>query len=402
MKKTLLLLACLSIAIISNAQLSVSSNGKVKIGSNPNSSGALLQVGNPYYNSSNVGIICSPTTMSGKNNIGIAGCISTHSNFSNDKNYGVLGVVDSVNVSHGRNYGVCGMIGPIGQNVYGGAGVYATNYTYYFASPTNIQGSYAAYFNGPVNIRGNFTSSNIFIPTDSRLNENVVSLNNSRDGGSNTLNNILGMNVIEYNVKSRLIEEMSEVSNQDNDEEMRNTYESLKKEEAKMCSRRHYGIDAEELQNIYPDLVLVGQDGYLSVNYVELVPLLIRSIQELKAEVDELKGENDAMKARSTALEDNETTGIGDATSIPAAASLAQNTPNPFSERTTIRFTLPENVQNSYICIFNMNGKLQKKIPVNSSMDSIIISSYELSPGMYLYSLIIGGQELDTKKMIIS
>ena len=168
MKKTLLLLACLSIAIISNAQLSVSSNGKVKIGSNPNSSGALLQVGNPYYNSSNVGIICSPTTMSGKNNIGIAGCISTHSNFSNDKNYGVLGVVDSVNVSHGRNYGVCGMIGPIGQNVYGGAGVYATNYTYYFASPTNIQGSYAAYFNGPVNIRGNFTSSNIFIPTDSR------------------------------------------------------------------------------------------------------------------------------------------------------------------------------------------------------------------------------------------
>ena len=132
------------------------------------------------------------------------------------------------------------------------------------------------------------------------------------------------------------------------------------------------------------------------------MPLLIRSIQELKAEVDELKGENDAMKARSTALEDNETTGIGDATSIPAAASLAQNTPNPFSERTTIRFTLPENVQNSYICIFNMNGKLQKKIPVNSSMDSIIISSYELSPGMYLYSLIIGGQEIDTKKMIIS
>ena len=75
------------------------------------------------------------------------------------------------------------------------------------------------------------------------------------------------MNVIEYNVKSRLIEEMSEVSNQDNDEEMRNTYESLKKEEAKMCSRRHYGIDAEELQNIYPDLVLVGQDGYGNPKY---------------------------------------------------------------------------------------------------------------------------------------
>jgi hypothetical protein len=36
-------------------------------------------------------------------------------------------------------------------------------------------------------------------------------------------------------------------------------------------------------------LVSEGQDGYLSVNYIELVPVLIRCIQELKQEVDELK-----------------------------------------------------------------------------------------------------------------
>lgn len=56
-----------------------------------------------------------------------------------------------------------------------------------------------------------------------------------------------------------------------------------------MTSRRHFGVDAGELQKVYPGLVLEGQDGYFSVNYLEMVPLVIRSIQELKQELDELK-----------------------------------------------------------------------------------------------------------------
>lgn len=55
-----------------------------------------------------------------------------------------------------------------------------------------------------------------------------------------------------------------------------------------MTSKRHFGVDTKELQNIYTDLELEGQDGYLSVNYLEMVPLIIRSIQELKQELDEL------------------------------------------------------------------------------------------------------------------
>ena len=35
-------------------------------------------------------------------------------------------------------------------------------------------------------------------------------------------------------------------------------------------------------------LVLEGEDGSLSVNYLEMIPLVIRSIQELKQEIDEL------------------------------------------------------------------------------------------------------------------
>ena len=104
-----------------------------------------------------------------------------------------------------------------------------------------------------------------------------------------TLENLMNMNVIEYNLKGRQFEEIPDDADPEKAEELRKKPEFLKKEEQKMASRRHFGVDARELQKVYPDLVLEGQDGYLSVNYLEMVPLVIRSIQELKEEIDGLK-----------------------------------------------------------------------------------------------------------------
>jgi len=58
-----------------------------------------------------------------------------------------------------------------------------------------------------------------------------------------------------------------------------------------LSSKSHYGLSAQELQTVYPDLVTEGQDGYLAVNNVELIPILIQSIQDLKRELDELRNE---------------------------------------------------------------------------------------------------------------
>jgi hypothetical protein len=88
---------------------------------------------------------------------------------------------------------------------------------------------------------------------------------------------------------------------------------------------------------------------------------------------------------------------------VPARnAVLYQNTPNPFTVQTEIRFSLPENAKNAYIYIFDINGRMQKQIPVDPSMQSVTINGYELQAGIYLYSLVVGGQEIDTKRMILS
>ena len=79
-----------------------------------------------------------------------------------------------------------------------------------------------------------------------------------------------------------------------------------------------------------------------------------------------------------------------------------QNTPNPFREKTVIRFKLSDDAKDASICIFDMSGKLLKKLPVSKGMESVSVNGYELGEGMFLYSLVVNGREIDTKRMILS
>ena len=56
---------------------------------------------------------------------------------------------------------------------------------------------------------------------------------------------------------------------------------------------RSYGVMAHELQEVLPDAVSGDKDAeeMQGVDYSKIVPLLVKSIQELKAEVDKLKQE---------------------------------------------------------------------------------------------------------------
>jgi Concanavalin A-like lectin/glucanases superfamily/Chaperone of endosialidase len=49
------------------------------------------------------------------------------------------------------------------------------------------------------------------------------------------------------------------------------------------AGERQIGVIAQEVQAVYPELVMEGSDGYLSVNYPKLTTVLLQSIKELKA-----------------------------------------------------------------------------------------------------------------------
>ncbi|MBI2272114.1 MAG: tail fiber domain-containing protein [Bacteroidetes bacterium] len=82
---------------------------------------------------------------------------------------------------------------------------------------------------------------------------------------------------------------------------------------------------------------------------------------------------------------------------------LFQNIPNPFSRQTNIQYFIPTKTQNATIMVFDLQGKLIKTITVtNFGNGSVTISGNELSAGMFVYSLIIDGKEIDTKRMILT
>lgn len=394
MRKVYFFTILLSIMAMSvSGQLIVKPSGKVGIQTTLTNLNAKLTVGNGTNdNTASVGLLSAPTVQN-MTNIGVEGVVMANSSYTSDKNYGVLGVV-GLNSSHGRNYGASGVIS-LPNSYYGGTGVFGATSLVSISNPIDIQGIYAGYFAGPVNATGGITAPGMYTSADSRLSENIVSLGDRDVSGRETLENVLNMNVVEYNLKSRLNEVIPDDFDPEKAEYLKGSYQYLKKEDEEMVSRRHFGVDAEELQKLYPGLVLEGQDGYLCVNYSELVPLLIRSIQALKQELDALKGAGGSAKRVSQA------TDLQSATANSGNV-LYQNSPNPFKEQTVIRFSLADDARDAAVCIFDMTGKTLKKIPVSVGMESVQVKGYELGDGIFLYSLVVNGQEIDTKRMILS
>ena len=155
--------------------------------------------------------------------------------------------------------GVAGM-----ANYYQGIGVYGAigNGGDMQLPTTSMGGTYAGYFDGTVGVNGTLFATGISIPSDLRQSENTRNLEVS------LADNIQLLNPVSYTLK----------------QDTAWKYDV----DAKELQGVHYGLIAQEVQKIYPELVYERGDK-LSINYIELIPLLIMKVQELSAEVEKLK-----------------------------------------------------------------------------------------------------------------
>ena len=380
MKRKVLSLLLVAVPLAIFAQLKVDSDGKVYVAEN-SFSNAKLTIGDMYYYGLNYSNLNSRMTRS-----------------TGSYAYGIYSMVDPASSASGTGVGIYGTSFKWGTNIgvqgnvnstYYGAGVYGSVGG---SIPSTLASNrYAGYFNGATYVNGTLTATSVVNLSDIRLKENVQSLSKGGSSGS-TLENVLNMNVIKYNFKQKVVDESE--FNEPDKERLAKEIAAAEERNKITASQIHFGLSAQELQEIYPELVVEGQDGNFGINYNELVPILIRSIQELKQELDAVKGSGDA-KTRSAYDEE-------DYKVVSTQNVLYQNNPNPFKEQTTIRFRLADDVQNASICIFDMSGKMLKKFPISSGMESVSVAGYELGEGMFLYALIVNGQVIDTKKMLIT
>lgn len=51
----------------------------------------------------------------------------------------------------------------------------------------------------------------------------------------------------------------------------------------------HYGVLAQDVEKVFPELVQDNMSGYKTVNYQELLPLMLAKIKNMQLQIDELK-----------------------------------------------------------------------------------------------------------------
>ena len=319
-----------------------------------------------------VGARIFANALQNRRNIGVQSTVNMSSSWTYAKTYGLL--ASAGGASYGYNFGVCTSLNGTGS----GAGIYASSGLY----PDGIQiyGQYAGYFNGNVDVVGTLTATTVTQTSDYRLKENIRQL---EDGN---LSKLMDMNVVKYRFKNYEVNVGDTVSV---------PHYAFDKDNHLLKSD-HYGLIAQELKEIYPELVVEGADGYLSINYMEIIPLLIKSVQELKSELDAINDNPSHAPIRTSG-----TTQVQNQLAIQA--SLFQNNPNPFTENTTVRCIIPTGISKAVLYLYDMNGRQIDSMPITERGDvSLTIEGSSLEAGIYLYSLITDGTVVDTKRLILT
>lgn len=81
---------------------------------------------------------------------------------------------------------------------------------------------------------------------------------------------------------------------------------------------------------------------------------------------------------------------------------LGDNQPNPFNNQTNIPLSIKEDALSAQLYIYDMYGKEVKMINIQERNSTVLnINCADLPDGIYLYSLLVDGKKVDSKKMVI-
>ncbi len=214
-------------------------------------------------------------------------------------------------------------------------------------------------------------------------------------------------------------------------EEDNKFYEQQLVDAEKNVKRISYGLLAQDAQAAaqktgYGDFSGIVKPeengGKYALRYAEFVVPLIGAVQEqqdilkkqedkiskLESDNQSIKKENEELKARLSRLEEAMNQIVAGKLERNSqklnvsGAILEQNVPNPFQNVTTIVYYIPENSLSAQIIIQNELGQTIKQSKIqNFGKGELSIQTDGLMSGNYTYSLMVNGQLIVTKKMVL-
>lgn len=158
---------------------------------------------------------------------------------------------------------------------------------------------------------------------------------------------------------------------------------------------KHIGFSAQEIQKVFPEIVHTDKDGYLGVDYIALIPVLVESIKEQQGIIAGQQQEIEELKALVKNM-------LQKPVEAPAN-QLFQNSPNPFHQNTTIQYQIGQDTRSAVIYIYDMQGNPVKEIEITEKgQGSVTLEANKLKKGMYIYGLVVDGKEVEVKRLILT
>ncbi len=195
----------------------------------------------------------------------------------------------------------------------------------------------------------------------------------------------------------------------------------------------HYGLMAQDLEQVLPNLVSeaphhsirinpastrqneVGRPSSVTlpdvekkesltikaVNYVELIPVMIKGMQEQQTQIDKLNGINEKLQYEIDELKSLLSKTNNGAPVSSSTGYLKQNVPNPAINNTVINYSLPANTTHAQLIISDAKGSALKVYNLSKGEGKVNTGIEDLPAGSYNYSLYINDKKIGSKQMVI-
>lgn len=216
------------------------------------------------------------------------------------------------------------------------------------------------------------TGALIRTPSDLRLKENIVTIENNLD-------KILKLRPVVYNYINR----------------------------EKYGEGKTIGFIAQEVETIIPEVVKKSADDYQlrSLNYVEVIPVLTGAIKEQQEiittqnqRIDQLEKEMEEIKAMI-----KNQSGSQPSQQKPGSTGSMNVVPNPTYGKTTVNYTISGDYANASIIVYNELGqKMGEYVITQKGNGSVEVDATSFAGGAYFCKLVVDENIREVKKFIVS
>lgn len=153
--------------------------------------------------------------------------------------------------------------------------------------------------------------------------------------------------------------------------------------------KSQYGFLAQDMEKVIPDIVISDNHGFKVINYIAIIPVLVKAVQELQEIVDkqatiieQLKGSNS-----STTQTLNE-------------SRIIKCSTDGGNDLLTISTELADNVSNAKIQISSATGDREKTINLSNNAPTISEDVSGLHKGIHVTTLYVNNMPVDSKNWI--